>query len=246
MSIEFKRPLHFIKIINSLDLLCKDITFAVHDNGIFCDLMDTSQVVFIKFVMNPEYFTSFDVTDSCTISVDLANLKRILKMHNDTDKLFFNVSNKDSLGIVISGTNNIDCSLSLMDIDQESLTVPPIENINEVKLNSTEFKNIIGNMIDNSEELTFTIENDTELQMITKSEFCKININIKTHTSITFVEESTITVSSRYLKILTKFDKSICDTVSVCIINEMPLMVIYPFPNNEGLINFFVAPKLPD
>ena len=250
-----KKASLFKRIIESTKDLLGDISIDFLDSGISFKAVDSSHISLVSVFIDIKSFETFKYERDIKIDINISSLNKIFTRAKDDDTLTLRLLNPnlDSICIEFQSSNNSrknNYELKLLDIDQESLTIPEQEYSVMISMASDEFKRICQNLMVIGELVTI-VANQNENMIKFKSDndngdVCSIELQEKdsnnTNEQVTISIGSSINVSFG-LKYLLSFSKAsiLSQRVSICLEINMPILVKYEI--EENYIHYYLAPK---
>lgn len=212
-------------------------------DGLTMQTMDTSHVALVVLSMPPESFAAFSAVaqGGDVVGVNFQSLCKILKCFDKEDRL--TVSMAASGGpLVLSGPRST-FELSLLDVDVETLAIPPHDYPLVVTIAADVLQNILQQLgtigdvlvvrfdVNAGSELLFMIEGPT-------GEKGTVNVPLDT-CAARHRYRLNVSFALKYMNMFAK-GAALCDKVRLSLDEQHPLKAEY------GPLTFYLAPKIED
>jgi proliferating cell nuclear antigen len=242
-------------LIESLKEILTDANFTIDENGIKLIAMDSTHTVLIHMKLLQEKFEHFYCLKKINIGINMANFFKLIKTmsNNDTLTLFIEKNNENQLGIKIHNdekNSQTTYKLNLLDIQDETISIPPAEFDTELTFPSNDFQKIIRDMINIAENIEIkSIGN--KLVLSCEGDFASQETVLgETNNGIQFstCKEPEYPIQGVYsLKYLILFTKctNLCNIINIYIKNDYPLIIKYNIAS-IGDIKLCLAPNTND
>lgn len=166
----------FKVLVEALKELLTDTCIEFDENGVKVVAMDTSHIVLVHLVLQADRFEFYRCSNKMSIGVNMLNLHKLIKTitNNDILTLFIDGNDMNHLGIKIeNGDKNSKTSykLTLLDLDNPNISIPPAQFNSVITLPSTDFQKICRDMHNLAEYIEIK---DVQNQLIfsCKGDFC--------------------------------------------------------------------------
>jgi len=242
-------------LIESLKEILTDANFIVDKEGIKLIAMDSTHTVLIHMKLLQEKFEYFYCLKKINIGINMSNFFKLIKTmsNNDTLTLFIEKNNENQLGIKIHNdekNSQTTYKLNLLDIQDETINIPPAEFDTELTFPSNDFQKIIRDMINIAENIEIkSIGN--KLVLSCEGDFASQETVLgETNNGIQFstCKEPEYPIQGIYsLKYLILFTKctNLCNIINIYIKNDYPLIIKYNIAS-IGDIKLCLAPNTDD
>ena len=239
-------------LIESLKEILTDANFVIDDKGIKLIAMDSTHTVLIHMKLFQEKFEYFFCSKKTNVGINMSNLFKLIKTmsNNDTLTLFMEKNNENQLGIKIHNdekNSQTTYKLNLLDIQDESITIPSAVFDTELTFPSNDFQKIIRDMINIAENMEIkSIGN--KLILSCEGDFASQETILgETNNGIQFstCQEPSYPIQGVYsLKYLILFTKctNLCQIINIYIKNDYPLIIKYNIAS-IGDIKLCLAPN---
>ena len=239
-------------LVEALKEVLTDANFVIDQDGIKLIAMDSSHTVLIHMKLLQEKFEYFYCEKKINVGLNVLNLFKLIKTisNNDTLTLFMEKNNENQLGIKIHNdekNSQTTYKLNLLDIPDESVTIPQAEFDTELTFPANDFQKIIRDMINIGENIEIkSIGN--KLVLSCEGDFASQQTELgETNNGIQFstCKEPEYPIQGLYsLKYLILFTKctNLCNIINIYIKNDYPLIIKYNIAS-IGDIKLCLAPN---
>jgi len=222
--------------------LVTEASFKVTKNAFELVAMDPANVAMVVFKLLSSSFVEYDLKEERTISINLNELKQVLRRIKPDDTL--TIENPEAkLKLTLKGKSKREFELPLIDLEEKEQKVP---NLN-FKVNVETISSVINDAIEDvdiiGESVTFIAE-DKKLKINSTSDLSKAEVEIKDDdtTKITSEEKISAKYSIEYLKKMIQGSK-LCDKVKLSFSKDYPMKLDYTLVNKVS-IAFILAPRV--
>ena len=238
-------------LIEALKEILTDTNLEFDSQNIKVIAMDPSHTVLVHLLLDSNKFERYFCPNRLLIGINTINLFKLIKalQNNDILTLFIEKNNTNQLGIRMENgeANQItQYKMNLMDLNQENISIPPIEFESVITLPSNNFQKICRDMFNLSDNIEIT----TYGQQITFK--CKgdvadqeTSIGQSTTSGMSFIknENSEIIQGIFSLKYLVLFTKctNLSSSIELYLKNDYPLIIRYQVAN-LGEVKLCLAP----
>lgn len=274
VKLKFSNADNLKYLINGLKNVSESINFKFLKEGIEIKGLDTSKSALIDTFLHKSYFESYHHTNDIIFGIFLESFWKILKSirKNDTAELFIPKS-QDFLKITLENeTRKGVFKLKGVDIDPETVSIPPIEYENKMTISSNKFYHMMNDLhqFESKDIKIFTRKDDILFGIESNLSECEISfkkldypvrekngkkykvlpnksgkemmILIKDYYQNHSVKDSTNLVFNA--DYLHKFSQlyQLCPEVELEFTNTMPLKIQYNL-NQDSYLKYYLAPK---
>jgi proliferating cell nuclear antigen len=239
-------------LIEALKEILTDANIEFDQSGLKVVAMDASHTVLVHLKLDAKNFESYHCPNKMVLGVGMLNLFKYIKTLGNNDTLTLYVENDDpnKLGIKIeNGEKNsvTRYKLNLMDLPEESISVPPAKFESVITMPSVDFQKLCRDM--------FNISDMLEIRSISNQLIfnCKGDIGTAEHiigennSGLSFLQKNNpddIIQGIFALKHLVMFTKctNLSNQVEIYLKNDYPLIVSYGVAS-LGNIKLCLAPQ---
>jgi len=232
-------------IVDAVSELSESIVFDITETGIRAQSMDSSHVSLSFLSLKAEGFNSYNFEKHYNIGISLVSLLKILKCSSGEDNVLLKLEDEDKMILEISdGSSKSEFELRLMEIDEEMLSIPQMEECCEIKMPSSKFQKIVRNMCAMGEDCMITVNKD-KLMFTSSGDTIKINSIYENKDDVSFKGHIRSRYSLRYMQMFTK-----ATPLSTGVIINLPegAPMVVKYETEGGLIGltYYLAPKIED
>jgi proliferating cell nuclear antigen len=245
MKLVLAEPKYFKDSISIISELVTEAKFKINSNGLELIAMDPANVAMVIFKMLSSCFTKYEVNEETELSINLNNLKQILKRAKSEDVLTLETTEDNKLKIEMRSNTTRSFSLPTLEIEDKDQKVPELTFPLSVEMNSGQLTESIEDVSVVAESVTFLGEKN---QLLVKAEgdLSKALIEIKPddHTIIKTDSEDKFKAkfSLEYLKKMIAGSK-LSDKVHLNFNTDYPLKMEYKIVDRVAL-SFILAPRV--
>jgi proliferating cell nuclear antigen len=266
LSIDNKSKIEmFVALFQLLKNWGSNITLQFEQEQLFIQNMDKSHICLSNIIIKKTWFTEYKVTNDSCICVDSNSFSIIInyalkhkKMEmlfsgdedNDDsspDKIFINLLNNDSTPT--SKKENFDhfFELSLIDNEQDVLSIPDVDYNAEFTIDSKKFSELISELNVFGSNLNIRCSEEI-IEMNASGDAGKLKVNIPIDDLNEFAiaegEELDISYSLNHISKMCLSTK-LGPTVEIFISTDYPMSLKYNLGDNS-FVSFYIAPKIVD
>ena len=240
--------------IEALKEILTDANIEVTSSGLRIVAMDPSQTVLVHLKLDATSFENYVCKQNLTLGISMLNFCKLIRTmtNNDTLTLYVDDSNTNILGIIIeNGEKNsvTTYELNLMDLNEESIEIPPASFDSIITMNSDDFQKICRDARILSD--TIEIKNiGNILEFSCKGDFATRNTIIgETSCGLTFVKSinnDQIIQGYYNLNHLVLFTKctNLCNQIEIYMKSDFPIVIKFSV-GSLGDLKLALAPQCP-
>lgn len=233
--------------ISIISDLVSEAVFSIDENGIELIAMDPANVAMVIFKMLPSIFAEYKVDKKTEISLNLSNLKQVLRRVGGNDVLTIEMSKENRLKMIIKGRGTRTFLLPLIDIEEKEQKVPELTFPVNIELPSEDLNNAIEDADIVGESVSFSAEKDKFL-ITSEGDLSKVNVELKDGDDIKIKSDENNVIKSKYsieyLKKMIQGTKIADDgSVRVQFNKDYPLKLEYKTIDKVQLA-FILAPRV--
>ena len=232
----------FHTLFNTLqDIDYESFIFKISPENIHIQSTDIAKISILDMIINKEYFTEYNVKETCIIDIDINIINKICKVFNKKYDIKFSI--KDNYLYIESIRNTVDETIKKYRINTNYINEYDFININKIEYNnlysidSKILNNIFTEIFIFSDDINLTI-NNKNMCFSANHELGDIQYyldNIKNE------NENEIN-SSFKLKYLVKFKLvQLFEKINIKIDNDKPVLLNLEKDNIK--INYMIAPN---
>ena len=245
MKLILAEPKYFKDSISIISELVTEAKFKVNSNGLELIAMDPANVAMVIFKMLSSCFTKYEVNEETELSINLNNLKQILKRAKAEDVLTLETTEDNKLKIQMRSNTTRSFSIPTLEIEDKDQKVPELTFPLSVEMSSAQLTESIEDVSVVAESVTFLGEK-SQLLVKAEGDLSKALIEIKPddHTVIKTDSEDKFKAkfSLEYLKKMIAGSK-LSDRVYLNFNTDYPLKMEYRIVDRLSL-SFILAPRV--
>ena len=238
-------------LVEVLKDVLNDVNITFDETGVKVMAMDGSHVALIHMKLDADKFEHYYCRERMDVGVCMNSWFKLMKTvsNSDTVALFISESSPNELGIRIDNADKNSSTtfmLKLLDIDNETLSIPDVDINCIVTMPSNEFQRMCRDMYNIGDNVEI-ISDEDGLHFKCDGDFARQEtiIGEKKH-GLTYNKRDHETIRGKFaLKYINLFTKStnLCNTIELYLKPEYPLILKYSVAN-LGEIRFCLAPKV--
>jgi proliferating cell nuclear antigen len=245
MKLILAEPKYFKDSISIISELVTEAKFKVNSNGLELIAMDPANVAMVIFKMLSSCFTKYEVSEETELSINLNNLKQILRRAKAEDVLTLETTEDNKLKIEMRSNTTRSFSLPTLEIEDKDQKVPELTFPLSVEMDSGLLTESIEDVSVVAESVTFLGEK-SQLLVKAEGDLSKALIEIKPneHTIIKTDSEDKFKAkfSLEYLKKMIAGSK-LSDRAHLNFNTDYPLKMEYKIVDRLSL-SFILAPRV--
>ncbi len=230
--------------ISIISELVNEATFKIKPEGIEMIAMDPANVAMVNFKLLSSCFSEYQLDKATSISINLNNLKQILRRAKPNDILTLSLG-EGKLDITLKSDTTRKFSLPLIDIDEKEKKVPELKFPIKIKTSAAILSDAIEDVGIVAESVAFGAS-ASKMNVIAEGDLSRAEIDIvpddKTRIDSSNKEEVKSKYSVEYLKKMIAGSK-IADDVTIQFDKNYPLQIEFKSVD-KVLLNFILAPRV--
>lgn len=244
MKLTLAEPKYLKDSISIISELVNEAKFKITANAMELVAMDPANVAMVIFKLLSSSFIEYEVKQETELTIDLSNLKQILRRAGANDMLTLEVQ-ENKLNIILKGKSTRTFSIPLLDAEEKEQVVPELNFPASIEMKSSVLNNAIEDVDIVAESLTFQVDANSFI-VNGESDLSKANIEIpgdeETKISLEGVEQVKAKYSVEYLKKIMDASK-LSEDVTIQFNNDYPLKLSYNVVDKLHL-SFILAPRV--
>lgn len=246
MKLVLADPKHFKDSISVISELVNEGTFKVTKDGIELVAMDPASVAMVMFKLLSSSFTLYDLDQDREISLNLSNLKQVLRRAKNNDMLTLEIPEENTLQITLKSSSKRTFNIPLLDLDDRKQPIPNLTFPIQISTDSSVLIDAIEDASIIAESVTF-IADPEKLSLEGVGDMSKAHIEIRADNDQTKItSETTANVRSKYsVEYLKKImaGAKLADKVEMFLSQDYPLKLEYKVVDRLSL-GFILAPRM--
>lgn len=244
MKLSLADPRYIKDSITIISDLVNEARFKINSNGIELIAMDPASVAMVIFKLLPSSFVEYEIKTPVDISINLSNLKQILKRAGPSDILTLEIE-EGKLKTTIKGATTRTFYLPIIDIEDKEQKVPELNFGISMKTSSDMLAQAIEDADIVGESVSF-IADPGRVTIQAEGDLSKAKIEIKEDNNTQIMmhskEELRSKYSLEYLKKMVTAGK-LAQEVMVHFNKDYPLKLDYKALDKLSL-SFILAPRV--
>jgi proliferating cell nuclear antigen len=246
MKLVLADPTPFKDSIVVISELVNEARFKVTRDGMQLVAMDPANVAMVVFKLLSSCFTEYELAEDTDMSLNLANLKQVLKRTKPSDVVTLEMPEENMLQITLTGKTKRTFKIPLIEIDDEEQKPPSLNFPIKIETGSSNLHSAIEDAGIVAESVSFSA--DPEKFMIEGAgDLSRAHIEMKADAEETKItSETTASVKSKYsIEYLKKMmsGAKLADRVEICFSQDYPLRLNYNVIDKLQL-SFILAPRV--
>ena len=244
MKLTLAEPKYLKDSISIISELVNEAKFKITPNAVELIAMDPANVAMIIFKLLSSCFTEYDVKKDTELSLDLGNLKQILRRAGANDMLSIEIE-ENRLKLQLKGKTTRTFSLPLIESEEKDQKEPELSFPVNIKTNTSIFNNAIEDIDIVAESVTFDVSKKGFV-ITGESDLSKAHVLIaaddETAISVEGDDKIKAKYSVEYLKKIMDASK-LSDNVTIQFNKDYPLRLDYTVVDKLQL-RFILAPRV--
>ena len=243
MRLTLAEPKYLKESIAIISELVNEGRFKITSNSIELIAMDPANVAMIVFRLLSTTFTEYKLEKDIEISINLNNLKQILRRSNPNDILSLELGADNKLKIILKGNTIRTFSLPIIDSEEREQKIPELKFPVTVSMPSNVLSSSIEDVDVVSESVSFLAE-PKKFTIQAEGDLSQAKVEIKEDetTKIDAADKVKAKYSIEYLKKMINGSK-IADEVSIYFNKDYPLKLEYKIVDRV-MLSFILAPRV--
>lgn len=222
--------------------LVNEATFKIDKDKIELIAMDPANVSMVIFKLLSSAFSEYDVKEPLEISLNLDNLKQVLRRANPNDIITLELQD-NKLKIELKSDTKRTFNLSLLNLEEKQQRVPDLKFPLKIEISTVLFDQAIEDMGIISDSVTFYVDPEKfSIESLGNLTTAKVDLVKNDKILIDTNETVKARYSVEYLKKIIKGSK-IADKVTLQFNKEYPLKASYKV-TDKMLLEFILAPRV--
>jgi len=245
MKLSLAEPKYLKDSISIVSELVNEVKLKITPNGIELVAMDPANVAMVVLKLLSSCFVEYDVKKDQDISINLGNLKSIMKRAKPTDMVILQMEDESRLQVQFKGKAQRTFSLPIIDIEEKEQKVPSLKFPITVRTTAKVLNEAIEDADVVGESVVFEVDKE---KMIVQSEgdLSKAHIEIPSDEETSIMSETDDKVKAKYsIEYLKKMilGSKIASDVSIQFNKDYPLRLEYKAVDKVSM-TFILAPRV--
>jgi proliferating cell nuclear antigen PCNA len=222
--------------------LVNEATFRIDKDKIELIAMDPANVSMVIFKLLGSAFTEYSVREPLEISLNLDNLKQILRRANPDDIISLELQD-NKLKLELKSDTKRTFHLSLLNLEEKQQKIPDLKFPVKIEINTFLFDQAIEDIGIVSDSVSFYVDQDKfSIEALGNLTTAKIDLLKDDKTLIDSKDKVKSKYSVEYLKKIIKGGK-LADRVTLQFNKDYPLKASYKV-TDKMLLEFILAPRV--
>ncbi len=242
MRLTLAEPKFLKESISIISELVTETQFKITPESISIIAMDPANVAMVIFKLLSSSFIEYDVKEDTNITINLSNLKQVLRRAKPNDQLTLEIE-ENKLKTILKGKSTRTFYLPLIETENKEQKIPELNFEATITTTSTTISEAIEDVDIVGESVTFTVE-ENKLTITSTGDLSKATVEIEADedTKIITKGKQKSKYSIEYLKKMIQGAK-IADKAIIKLSNEYPLRMEFTVLNKVQLA-FILAPRV--
>src|SRR3989338_5497471 len=245
MKLTLAEPTYLKDSISIISDLVNEGRFKITPDAIELVAMDPANVAMVVFRLLSSSFTEYKVDKDVEISINLGNLKQILRRAGSNDMVTLELDPQNKLRIQLTGDSVRTFSLPLIELEDKQQKIPDLKFQVTIETSTSVLNSAVEDADIVSESLTFMAE-PKRFVVMAEGDLSQAHIDIKegknTKISVSGSEKIKSKYSIEYLKKMINASK-ISENVKIQFNKDYPLKLEYKTVDRV-MLSFILAPRV--
>jgi len=244
MKLSLAEPRYLKESISIISDLVNEGRFKVTSNSIELVAMDPANVAMVIFKLLSSAFTEYDVKKDVELSINLSNLKQVLRRAGPNDMLSLELD-EDRLKVQLKGHSTRTFSLPIIDIEEKEQKVPELKFNATIQTPASILNSAIEDVDIVADAVSFMAE-PKKFIISAEGDLSRANIEIKESDNVKIKVDGSEKIKSKYsIEYLKKMigASKLADEVTICFSKDYPLKLEYKTVDKLA-ISFILAPRV--
>ncbi|MBS3166027.1 proliferating cell nuclear antigen (pcna) [Candidatus Woesearchaeota archaeon] len=245
MKLALAEPKYFKDSMSIISDIVSEVKIKVLKDRLELVAMDPANVAMVVFKLFSSAFTKYDVKQEQELSINLNNLKQILRRAKPNDMLTLETSEENKLTIQLKSDTTRSFSIPLLDLDDKEQRVPELSFPISIQTSSQIFTESIEDVSVVAESVTFLGEKEL-LLVKAEGDLSKALIEIRPGEGTSIKTEGSDKCKAKYsLEYLKKMiaGGKLSDNVTLSFNTDYPMKLEYKV-TDILLLSFILAPRV--
>ncbi|PIN79561.1 proliferating cell nuclear antigen (pcna) [Candidatus Woesearchaeota archaeon CG10_big_fil_rev_8_21_14_0_10_34_8] len=244
MKLTLAEPKYLKDSISIISELVNEAKFKINKEGIELVAMDPANVAMVIFKLLASSFVEYQVDEEVILSLNLNNLKQVLRRAKPNDMITLEVE-ENKLKVILKSKTKRTFSLPIIDAEQKEQKIPDLNFPLTITTNADQLVEAIEDVDIIGESVSFVGESG-KFTILAEGDMSKAHIEIlsdeETTITTTVGEKVKAKYSVEYLKKMIAAGK-LAPTVSLSFNKDYPVRLEYKAVD-KLLMTFILAPRV--
>lgn len=245
MRLTLAEPRYFKESVSIISDLVNEATFKVTPEAVELVAMDPANVAMVIFKLLSTTFSEYDVKGPTELSINLTNLKMVLKRAKPDDIVTLELMPENKLTVLLQGTTTRTFSIPIIDSDEKEQKIPELSFTTIVKTNASIFNDAVEDAEIAAESVSFLSTPD-RFTVVAEGDMSKAKVDIDKGATTDIAVNGAASVKSKYsIEYLKKMiaASKLTDAVDIHFSKDYPLRLDYKVVD-KLLLSFILAPRV--
>ncbi len=244
MKLTLAEPKYFKDSVSIISELVNEARFKITTDAIELVAMDPANVAMVIFKLLSSCFVEYDVKKEVDLSVNLSNLKQILRRAKPNDTLTLEVE-ENKLKLTLKSNTTRTFSLAIIESDDKEQRIPELKFPVTVKTTSAILNDAIEDADIVAESVSFTVDGKKFL-VEADGDLSNSKTEIKEDSDTKIIGEPKDKIKAKYsIEYLKKMMQGgkLSNNVTVQFNKDYPLKIDYK-EVDKVMLSFILAPRV--
>ena len=244
MKLSLAEPKYFKDSVSIISELVNEARFKITPDAVELVAMDPANVAMVVFKLLSSSFTEYDVKEATEISINLGNLKQILRRAKPDDILNMEVAD-NKLKIQLKGTSTRTFSLPIIDLEEKEQKVPDLSFPMSIQTSSNILTDAIEDVDIVADSVSFAAE-PNKLTVQAEGDLSNAHVEINAGDNMKIDAEGSDKIKSKYsIEYLKKMiaGAKLADNVTIRFNKDYPLKLEFK-EVDKVMLSFILAPRV--
>lgn len=245
MKLTLAEPKYLKDSIIIISEVVNEARFRIKKDSIELVAMDPANVAMVIFKLLSSSFTEYSLEKDMDISINLNNLKQVLRRAGPNDMISLEVDAKNKLKVILLGHSKRMFSIPLIDIEEKEQKIPDLKFPATIKMPSGMLDGAIADVDIVGESVSFVAE-EGMLMLKAEGDLSSAQVEIKAEGDTEIKVEGGVKLKSKYsVEYLKKMiaGSKVADQVVVSFNSDYPLKIDY-IALDKMSMSFILAPRV--
>jgi proliferating cell nuclear antigen len=246
MKLTLAEPRLLKESISIISELVNEARFKITTDSVQLIAMDPANVAMVIFRLLSSSFVEYEVKETTDLTLNLTNLKQILKRVGANDTLTLEISKENKLKVTMKGKGQKTFHLPILESDDREQKIPDLNFMISAKMPCSVLNDAIEDTDIVSDAATFVAE-EKKLELRAEGDLSKVNVEIIADDDIKIItkelkEKVKAKYSLEYLKKMMAGSK-LTNEVAIHFSKDYPIKIDYRAIDKIEL-SFILAPRV--
>ena len=244
MKLTLAEPKYLKDSISVISELVNEARFKINSDAMELVAMDPANVAMVIFKLLSSSFTEYDVKQPVDLSINLGNLKQILRRAKPSDMLSLELE-ENKLKVQLKGATTRTFSLPLIDTEDKEQKIPELSFPITITTPASMFNDAVDDVDIVAESVSFVADNK-KLSVVAEGDLSRAHIEIMADDSTKIEAANMDKIKSKYsIEYLKKMmgGSKLADIVTIQFNKDYPLRIEYK-AIDRAMLAFILAPRV--